>query len=208
MIMPTLERVALLQKGREVRFERHLRQSPSEVWDALTDPDKVRTWFATVDGEFREGNQVTLRFDTSSKSVVNATVRHARRPSLLEYSWDSQQVPDAAPAARGGGTCGGLLDLRGTRIRFEINAAAGGGTDLVLKHVLSSTPAVRRASRGGLPPPTTKPEQVLASWANSLDTLTASLTPPARRGAARAADGSWPFDRYHDLLAKFSEAVD
>ncbi|MBK1788298.1 SRPBCC family protein [Prauserella cavernicola] len=55
-----------------------------DVWDALTDPDRLPRWFAPVTGELKEGG----RFEVEGNA--DGEILRCERPELLELTWGSE----------------------------------------------------------------------------------------------------------------------
>lgn len=93
---------------RSVRFERYLAAPVEEVWDALTNPDRLARWLAPgrIEGD--------VRFDFGEGGVVTGRVLYSEPPSVLEYEWHFSGEAESV-------------------VRFELSAA-GEGTQLVLDH--------------------------------------------------------------------------
>lgn len=204
-----LEQVAVLQDGKAVRFDRHLNHSPDEVWAALTDPAKVSTWFARLQGSVTKNGKISFHFDSTSGTVVEAVVTQLEKPKVFEYHWQRQQEPTPAElkkiAADGGGTCGGkILDLTGNVIRFTIASNPGGST-LTLQHNLSASSHASTAAK----PAASEQPQLLASWHNHMDALGAFLSQSKLHSAAAAAPEKmgWQWDKFNQLVDRYTQAL-
>jgi len=72
-----------MEVEREVVFP----ASPEEVWEALTEPDRLEEWFANdVELDPREGGEGVFRWDDGEER--RATVREAEPPRKLVLDWD------------------------------------------------------------------------------------------------------------------------
>lgn len=93
-------------------FRRRFAQPPTQVWDALTEPDRLAQWAPfTADRPLRHPGPVTLLVtDQPDVPPIAATVLAVDPPHLVEYTWGE--------------------DL----LRWEL-AADGTGTALRLTHV-------------------------------------------------------------------------
>ena len=92
-----------MQVEREIVFP----ESPAELWEALTEPERLEEWFATeVELDPRPGGAGTFRWGDGEER--HATVREAREAERLVLDWDD-----------GGGAV--VLELEevddGTRVR-------------------------------------------------------------------------------------------
>ena len=71
---------------REVRREVVLPASPDEVWDALTDPDRLAEWFANdVDLDPRPGGEGLFRWDDGA--TRRAVVEVVEEPRRFAFDW-------------------------------------------------------------------------------------------------------------------------
>jgi len=139
----TVESVVVQAGGRVLNFQRRLNAPPQAVWAALTEPEKVRQWYATLTDYPVQGAQMQLHFENSN-TTVNATVTRLTRPSIFEYTWDSQ-APAASP-----------VSLIGSVVRFELTPNDA-GTLLTLDHIFTTDSA---------PIP-----DILGGWQTHLDEL-------------------------------------
>ncbi len=70
----------------QVRRETVFDAEREEVWDALTDPERLREWFANdVDLDLRPGGAGTFRWDDGS--VRYARVERVDEQRELEFEW-------------------------------------------------------------------------------------------------------------------------
>ena len=100
---------------RAVRFERRYDATPTEVWSALTEPERLARWLADAELDLRLGGQFVLRFAPDDDSQVARGEVLALEPErLLELTW---LYPGES----------------GTVVRFELRPD-GDGTILVLDH--------------------------------------------------------------------------
>jgi uncharacterized protein YndB with AHSA1/START domain len=97
---------------RGVRFERELAAPPAEVWDALTDPERLARWLAP--GSIDSHTAGAVRLDFGEGGLVTGRVLRSEPPSLLEFEWRFAGETESV-------------------VRFEL-APAGEGTRLVLDH--------------------------------------------------------------------------
>jgi uncharacterized protein YndB with AHSA1/START domain len=87
--------------------------SVEDVWHALTDPDRLRRWFAPVSGDLRPGGQFQV------EGNAGGDIRRCEPPSRLTVTWGGEvSVVDVRLTAYGDGDGG------------------GGGTTLTLEHTV------------------------------------------------------------------------
>ncbi|MFF0270080.1 SRPBCC family protein [Kribbella sp. NPDC004536] len=96
-----------------VLMRRSYRAEPAEVWDALTDPERMRRWFMPVTGELKVGGSFQLQGNAGGE--------------ILECD-----PPKRFKVTFGGPTS--LLELR-------LSPGADASTDLELEHSMSEAPA-------------------------------------------------------------------
>jgi len=72
-----------VQVEREIVFP----ESPAELWEALTEPERLEEWFATeVELELRPGGEGVFRWGDGEER--RATVREAREEERLVLDWE------------------------------------------------------------------------------------------------------------------------
>lgn len=116
-----VESVSVEAGGRVLQFRRRLNAPPQAVWAALTEPEKLRQWYALIEDYPVEGKPTQLKFENSN-TTVQTTVTRAKRPSVLEYTWDSQTPPQSP------------VSLVGSVVRFELEPHEE-GTLLTVAHI-------------------------------------------------------------------------
>src|SRR5215472_3687071 len=108
-----------------VRFERWYDASLTELWGALTEPDRMARWLgAEVSIEARAGGAVRLRWEGGEMDGVITVLEPGR---VLEYTWREAAL--------------GVASV----VRFELRPE-GPGTLLVLEH--TGVPAEQVAGFG------------------------------------------------------------
>jgi uncharacterized protein YndB with AHSA1/START domain len=110
-----------------VRLERDLADPPAIVWQALTEPERLRDWFpceVIVDaGQWVPGATITFRFPPEVIDMtLTGEVLEVDEPHLLVFTWGDEIL------------------------RFELSAYHGGGTRLVLIDELPPSAAARNAA--------------------------------------------------------------
>lgn len=99
---------------RVLRFVRHLAASCEEVWNAITDTERMSRWAFRGTLEPRVGG--TVHFDYGDQGEGHGIVIAWDEPSVLEYRWGEDETT--------------------WHIRFELVASADGGTTLTFDHFL------------------------------------------------------------------------
>jgi uncharacterized protein YndB with AHSA1/START domain len=94
-----------------VALHRELRAPVADVWDACTDPDRVRRWFLPLSGDLRPGGTFQL------EGNAGGTITTCEPPHRLELTWE---FGDATPS----------------RVSLDLTAADDGITELLLRHTV------------------------------------------------------------------------
>lgn len=94
-----------------VELHRELRAPVDDVWDACTDPDRVRRWFLPLSGDLRPGGTFQL------EGNAGGTITTCEPPHQLELTWE----------------CG---DATPSRVSLDLTAGDDGTTELLLRHTV------------------------------------------------------------------------
>lgn len=112
--------------GGVIRFERHLAHPIEEVWDALTDPARLADWWlpfaADIIVDLRPGGEIVMAGRGDDAPTMVSTILAVDPPRLLEYTHVDP----------------------GSRMRWELEAVAGGCRLRVTHHVPAPDIAVER----------------------------------------------------------------
>lgn len=99
--------------GRTIRLQRDYDASIDDVWDALTNPERVSRWFLPISGDFRLGGRYQLEGNAGGEIVA------CEKPNRLKVTWvygDPQSEADVSE-----------LELR-------LSSADAGKTSVTLEH--------------------------------------------------------------------------
>jgi uncharacterized protein YndB with AHSA1/START domain len=100
-------------EGRAIRLRRTYDAPIEDVWDALTNPERIGRWFLPISGDYRVGGRYQFEGNAGGE------ILECDRPTRLRVSWVY-------------GEAAGEGDVSEVELRL---AAAGGATELVLEHV-------------------------------------------------------------------------
>jgi uncharacterized protein YndB with AHSA1/START domain len=64
-------------------IRRRYAAAADDVWDAITDPDRIRRWFLPLSGDLREGGRFSLEGNASG------TILRCAKPSEIAVTWES-----------------------------------------------------------------------------------------------------------------------
>lgn len=120
-------------EARSAIFRRIYDAPVEDVWDACTDPERLRRWFGPVSGDFREGGHYVV-------AMAKGQILRCEPPRVLTLEWagDDPENPSEQvelrlqPAAEGGtvfelehSTIGGEFEWKGKLI--DLITLLGGG---------------------------------------------------------------------------------
>jgi uncharacterized protein YndB with AHSA1/START domain len=93
-----------------VELRRQLRAPVADVWDACTDPVRVRRWFLPLSGDLRPGGHFQLEGNAAG------IIRVCEPPRQLQVTWE----------------CGEQFSC----VTLELASTGDGATELVLRHTV------------------------------------------------------------------------
>ncbi|WP_265523513.1 SRPBCC family protein [Oerskovia flava] len=100
--------------ARRIALTRTYDADVADVWDALTDPDRIRRWFLPVTGDLRLGGHYQLEGNAGGE------IRVCDEPRRLQVTWIFGEAPSEEDSS--------IVEVR-------LEPAADGSTELVLEHV-------------------------------------------------------------------------
>jgi uncharacterized protein YndB with AHSA1/START domain len=87
-----------------IRFDRRLRHPIERVWQALTDPDELRSWWGDTKLELVKGGPFQLRWRNTDEhgdvATLDGTITSIDPPRLLEISADWGTAATGQPGTR------------------------------------------------------------------------------------------------------------
>jgi uncharacterized protein YndB with AHSA1/START domain len=90
-----------------VRFERTFPHPAAQVWDAISDPDRLATWFPTTVefAELRAGAPITFRFAEDRYPSMSGAFREVSPPRRLSFTWGDDVLRFDLEERDGGAAC-------------------------------------------------------------------------------------------------------
>lgn len=82
------DRTMPVGEGKAAVMRRQFDATIEDVWDALTDADRLKRWFLPVSGDLRLGGHYQIEGNASGKVLV------CERPHLLKVTWNYGFDPD------------------------------------------------------------------------------------------------------------------
>lgn len=111
---------------RKVTLQRTFHAPIDELWSALTEPDRIRAWFAPAKIEPQVGGWIELQAHDGSR-MMEGMIRVFEPPRVFEYDWVS--------------------DYETTVVRYKLEEQAN-GTRLTLTEKLLTDKATERRGAG------------------------------------------------------------
>ena len=100
-------------EGRTVRLRREYDAPIEDVWDALTNPDRIGRWFLPISGDYRLGGRYQFEGNAGGEIV------ECERPHRLKVTWVYGEV---------------LSDADVSEVELRLSTVDGGATRLELEH--------------------------------------------------------------------------
>ena len=72
-----------------------LNATPDQVWDYLTEPEKMGIWFHKPKAPLRKGEKLEMFGAESGDKLIWGKVNVARKPEYLEYTFTIKPMGDA-----------------------------------------------------------------------------------------------------------------
>ena len=100
--------------GRSLRLRRDYDAPIEDVWDAVTNPERISRWFLPISGDYRLGGRYQLEGNAGGEILA------CERPQRLKVTWAYGEMAGDVPVSE--------LEVR-------LSAIDGGQTRLELEHV-------------------------------------------------------------------------
>jgi uncharacterized protein YndB with AHSA1/START domain len=99
--------------GRVVRLQRDYDAPIEDVWDALTNPERIGRWFLPISGDYRIGGRYQFEGNAGGE------ILECERPHRLKATWVYGEVPGEADVSE---------------VEVRLSPMGDGGTRFVLEH--------------------------------------------------------------------------
>jgi uncharacterized protein YndB with AHSA1/START domain len=76
--------------GFKVVLDRILPHDIYTVWDAITNPEKLKIWFTEVEMDFRQGGKITIWFQDENHTATYGQIVSIDPPNKFVYSWETE----------------------------------------------------------------------------------------------------------------------
>lgn len=100
-------------EGRRIRLRRSYDSPVEEVWDALTNPERISRWFLPIGGDYRVGGHYQLEGNAGGKILA------CDRPHSFRVTWVFGEMADDAGASE---------------VEVRLKPGGDGSTSLELEH--------------------------------------------------------------------------
>ena len=103
--------------GRAIRLRREYDAPIEEVWDALTNPERIGRWFLPISGDYRLGGRYQLEGNAGGEIIA------CERPNRLKVTWVyGPEAPDAN-------------DPNASELELRLSALSAETTRFELEHI-------------------------------------------------------------------------
>ena len=117
----------------EVVFDRVYDTDAADLWETLTDPERLARWFARVDGDLREGGRFTIHFDDDD--VPECRITSCDAPRGYRWEWSHATHTSLVTVAVEPDSEGARLHLTHTRLSSGRAAGYAAGWDVYLRRL-------------------------------------------------------------------------
>jgi uncharacterized protein YndB with AHSA1/START domain len=101
-------------EGRSIRLRRTYDAAIDDVWDALTNPERITRWFLPISGDYRIGGQYQLEGNAGGEILA------CERPNRLRVTWAYGEIADPADVSE---------------VELRLTPAGDESTTLELEHI-------------------------------------------------------------------------
>lgn len=88
--MNNLGKVTREQDGFKVVFDRTLNHSIERVWDAITNPQKLKIWFTDFEMNLKPGSKINILFRDKQKTLTTGQVLEVNPPNRFVWTWEGE----------------------------------------------------------------------------------------------------------------------
>lgn len=88
--MQDLGKFSKEQDGYKIEFERVLQHDIQTVWDAITNPERLKTWFTDIEMELKKGSDIKIIFRDESKTLSNGKIIEIDPPHTFIWTWEDE----------------------------------------------------------------------------------------------------------------------
>lgn len=125
-----LGKVGKTADGYTVKFERTFNHSIDKVWDAITNPEKLKYWFTDFEMELKVGSKIVIRFRDKDRTPSYGEVVLLDRPRRFVFTWEGE-VADWQLYEEGKDACRLVFTYSKISDAYAINVPAGFHTLIV-----------------------------------------------------------------------------
>jgi uncharacterized protein YndB with AHSA1/START domain len=77
-----------IEGGYIVQLKRRFDHPVEKVWEAITQPEKIKEWFAEIEMDYELGGRMEIHFTNSAGNSKVGKIIEIKEPKLFEYIWD------------------------------------------------------------------------------------------------------------------------
>jgi uncharacterized protein YndB with AHSA1/START domain len=116
--------VQKLDDGFKVTFERHLDHDIETVWEAITDPKKLKYWFTDIEMEHMPGGKMNIIFRDAGKTVTSGEIVKIEKPFHFVWTWEGE-LADWRLIPEGKNKCKLVFTYSKMSDQYAVGAAGG-----------------------------------------------------------------------------------
>jgi uncharacterized protein YndB with AHSA1/START domain len=111
-------------EGFKVVFERTLSHDIQTVWDAITNPEKLKIWFTDFEMDFKEGGDMKIKFRDADKTVTSGKIISIDPPNKFVWMWETELAVWEL-TSEGKGKCKLVLTYSKMDDKYAVGASGG-----------------------------------------------------------------------------------
>lgn len=119
-----LGKVTKESDGYKVVFERLLNHDIQTVWDAITNPEKLKIWFTDFEMKFKKGGKLKILFRDAAKTITHGEIISIEAPNKFVWTWEGELAVWELKS-EGKNKCKLVFTYSKLGDRFAVGASAG-----------------------------------------------------------------------------------
>ena len=110
--------------GFKVTFERYLDHDIETVWQAITDPQKLKYWFTDIEMDKKPGGKMKIIFRDAAKTVTNGEIVAIEKPNRFVWTWEGE-LAEWQLSPEGKNKCKLIFTYSKMADKYAVGAAGG-----------------------------------------------------------------------------------
>lgn len=118
--------------GFKIAFQRNLPHNIETVWDAITNPEKLKLWFTDFEMGPSEGDAMKIIFRDENKTITHGQIVSIQKPNLFIWKWEDELAVWELEA-QGTNSC--ILKLTYSKLADDHVVGTAGGFHTLLERL-------------------------------------------------------------------------